>query len=179
MRGKWLVDNVGFVQNDGVTYVSRDVVTINEIIRSNHNDSWQGGHFGRTRTQSLISKYYWWPGMALEIRNYIAQCDICQRVRIRRHKPYSFFQPLPRPTTKWKDILMDFIISLPPLLHREVVYDAILVMMDRYFTITHFILCTKDVNNKNLAGYIYDEMIKHHKMLVFIVTDRGSVFTSK
>jgi putative transposase len=167
------------VRKDGVAYVPRDVVTINEIMRSNHNDPWQGGHFGRTRTQSLISKHYWWPGIALEIRNYVAQYDICQRVRIRRYKSYDLFQPFSRPTTKWKDISMNFITGLPPLLHRRVVYDAILVVMDRYSAITYFIFCTKDVNSKNLAGYIYNEMVKYHGMLIFIVTDRESVFTSK
>jgi hypothetical protein len=117
--------------------------------------------------------------MALEIRNYVAQCDICQRVRIRRYKFYDFFQSLSRPITKWKDISMDFITGLPLLLHRKVTYDAILVMINRYSAITHFIFCTKDVNSKDLADYIYDEVIKYHGMLTFIVTDRESVFTSK
>jgi hypothetical protein len=100
IRKEWAINNVGFVRKDGVAYVPRDVATINEIMRSNHNNPWQGGHFGKTRTQSLISKYYWWPGIALEIRNYVAQCDICQRVKIRRHKFYNLFQPFPRPITK-------------------------------------------------------------------------------
>jgi hypothetical protein len=58
IKGEWLINNIGFVRKDGVAYVFRDVATINEIMRSNHNNPWQGGHFGRTRTQSLISKYY-------------------------------------------------------------------------------------------------------------------------
>jgi hypothetical protein len=117
--------------------------------------------------------------MAFKIRNYVAQCDIYQRMKIRRHKPYNLFQPLPRLITKWKDILINFITGLPPLLHRGVAYDAILVMVDRYSAITYFIPYTKDVNNKNLAGYIYDEMVKHYSMATSIVTDRGSVFTFK
>jgi hypothetical protein len=68
---------MGLVRKNGVAYVSRDVATVDEIMRSNYDDLWQGGHFGRIRTQNLISKHYWWSGMALEIRNYIAQCDIC------------------------------------------------------------------------------------------------------
>jgi hypothetical protein len=74
---------------------------------------------------------------------------------------------------------MDFITDLPPLLYRGVAYDAILVVIDRYSTMTHFILYTKNVNSKDLAGYIYDEMVKHYSMPIFIVTDRGSVFISK
>jgi hypothetical protein len=77
MRREWLIDSVGFVRKDGVAYVPRDVAIINEIMRFNHDDPWQGGHFGKTRTQSLIFKHYWWLGMAFEIRNYVAQCDIC------------------------------------------------------------------------------------------------------
>jgi hypothetical protein len=58
---------------------------------------------------------------------------------------------------------MDFITGLPPLLHRRVAYDAILVVVDRYSAIIHFILCTKDVNSKDLAGYIYDEVARHRQ----------------
>jgi hypothetical protein len=117
--------------------------------------------------------------MALKIRNYVAQCDICQRVKIRRHKFYNFFQPLSRPITKWKDILMDFITGLPSSLHRKVAYNAILVIVNRYSAMTHFIFYTKNVNSKNLAGYIYDEIVKYYDMPIFIVTDKGSVFISK
>jgi hypothetical protein len=74
---------------------------------------------------------------------------------------------------------MDFIIGLPPLLHRKVAYDTILVIIDRYSAIIYFIPCTKDINNKDLVGYIYDEMVKHYGMPIFIIIDRGSVFTFK
>ncbi len=35
----------------------------------------------------------------------------------------------------WKEILIDFIIDLPLSLHRGIVYDAILVVVDRYLKI--------------------------------------------
>jgi hypothetical protein len=117
--------------------------------------------------------------MALEIRNYVAQCDICQRMKIRRHKLYNLFQPFSRPITKWKNILIDFITGLPPSLHKGIVYDVILVMVDRCSAIIHFIFCTKDVNSKDLVDYIYDEVVKHYNMPASIVIDKGSVFISK
>ena len=37
-----------------VVYVSEDQPTRMEILRVNHDDPWQGGHFGRARTQEVI-----------------------------------------------------------------------------------------------------------------------------
>jgi len=40
--------------------------------------------------------------------------------------------PLPQPEGIWKEILINFITDLPLSLYREIVYDAILVVVDRY-----------------------------------------------
>ena len=54
---------------------------------------------------------------------------------IRYYKLYRKFISLPQPEGIWKEILMDFIIGLPLSLYRGIVYDAILVVIDRYFKI--------------------------------------------
>jgi hypothetical protein len=44
-----------------------------------------------------------------------------------RDTPYWELRPLPVPEGRWKDLLMDFIVSLP----RSKGFDAILVVKDR------------------------------------------------
>jgi hypothetical protein len=44
---------------------------------------------------------------------FVAQCDICQRVKIDHQKASGLLQPLPILERKWKDISTDFINGLP------------------------------------------------------------------
>jgi hypothetical protein len=70
--------------------------------------------------------------MAKFIAKYIVTCDICQRMRAPRHKPYRQLVPLPRLDKPWQDIAMDFIVALPPAVRRRKAYNALLVVIDRF-----------------------------------------------
>jgi hypothetical protein len=47
------------------------------------------------------------------VAKFVAQCDICQRVKIERQKPSGLLQPVSIPEWKWEVISMDFINGLP------------------------------------------------------------------
>ncbi len=86
--------------------------------------------------------------------------------------------PLPQPEGIWKEILIDFIIGLPLSFYRGIVYDAILVVVDRYSKIIQFVPCNKKTTAEELAEIIKSEIIKHFGMFKSCVLDRGSLFTS-
>ena len=54
MNGQWRVDQAGIVRRNGLIYILNDLVIKAEILRVNHNDPWDGGHFGRARTLKVI-----------------------------------------------------------------------------------------------------------------------------
>src|SRR6266536_5370348 len=97
---------------------------------------------------------------------------------IRYYKLYGKFMPLPQPEGIWKEILMDFIIDLPLSLYRRIVYDAILVVVDRYLKIVQFVPCNKETTAEELVEIIESEIIKYFGIFKFCVLDRGSLFTS-
>jgi hypothetical protein len=51
--------------------------------------------------------------MKQDITQYIAECDICGRVKADHLRTPSFLQPLPIPIWKWEDISMDCIVGFP------------------------------------------------------------------
>ncbi len=51
---------------------------------------------------------------------------------IRYHKLYKKLIPLSQLEGIWKEILMNFITGLPLSLYREIAYDAILVVVNKY-----------------------------------------------
>jgi hypothetical protein len=178
-KGKWTVDRVGLVRCAGGVYVPYDPSLRQELLRLNHDDPWQGGHFGVARTIETLLAHYWWPSLKQDARSYIAGCDICQRMKVPRHKPYGLLNPLPMPDRPWQDISMDFITGLPPSGRRGKAYDAILVVVCRYSKMMRCIACTKTIDAPELAERLYEEIISKVGMPRSIVSDRGSIFTSK
>lgn len=178
-KGAWSVDPAGIVRVHGVAYIPKDARIRREILRVNHDDPWQGGHFGRKRTLEVIRRYYWWPKVKREVYAYVDTCDVCQRMKAPRHKPYGLLESLPIPEGPWQDITMDFVTGLPPAKHRRCIYDAILVVVDRFSKMVKFIPTTTDVDSAELANILCDDVFAAFGTPRSIVSDRGTVFTAK
>ena len=176
--GKWSIDAEGLVRHAGAVYVPHDERTIHDILRVNHDDPWQGGHFGLNRTLDLIRRFYWWPKMQKDVREYCDTCDICQRMKVPRHKPYGLLQPLPKPERPWQDISLDFIVGLPPSRNRGVAYDAVLVVVDRFSKMVRYLPTTVTIDSPGLAELLISACFSQYGTPRSIVSDRGTTFTS-
>jgi len=56
---------------------------------------------------------YWWPGITMQVKNYVSGCDQCQRMKSFLEKPAGKLKPNEATTQPWKDITTDFITGLP------------------------------------------------------------------
>jgi ribonuclease HI len=57
-------------------------------------------HPGSTKMFQDLKQRFWWTRMKREIARYVAECDVCQRVKAVHLKPAGTLQPLPIPS--WK-----------------------------------------------------------------------------
>jgi hypothetical protein len=73
---------------------------------------------------------------------------------------------------------MDFITGLPPSTRQGSVYDAILVIVDRYTKAARYLPTTSKTNAKDLADLFLQEIVFKTGAPQSIVTDQGSLFTS-
>lgn len=147
------------------------------IIYELHDASYSG-HPGIQKTQKAIHALYWWPKWATEVKEYVLTCASCQRNKSTNQKPAGLLQPLAIPRHKWASVSMDFITQLPPT-GGPVRYDAIVVFVDRLTKMVRIAPTTSDVNSEGTAQLLYDNVFKHHGVPSEIISDRGSVFTSK
>ena len=74
--------------------------------------------------------------MKREIAKFVAECDVCRRVKAEHQLPAGLLQPLPIPEWKWDSIGMDFITGLPQTSKRK---DSIWVIIDRLTKVAHFL----------------------------------------
>ena len=82
------------------------------ILREAH-ESLYSIHPGSTKMYQDLKEKYWWVSMKREIAEFVAHCDVCQRVKAEHQRPAGLLQPLPIPEWKWEQVSMDFITGLP------------------------------------------------------------------
>jgi hypothetical protein len=144
-----------------------------EILQSRH-DSPAAGHPGQEKTYDLVTRNFWWPGIREYIKNYVRSCEVCQRSKASRHKPYGLLEPLPIPDTPWSSIGMDFIVKLP-VSHG---FDSILVFVCRRTKQAHFVPCNEAIDAVGTANLFLNNIFKLHGLPASIVSDRGPQFKS-
>ena len=138
-------------------YVPKEASVREELLRRHHDDS-LAGHFVVDKTSELMSWKYYWGSMKVDVKEYVDTCDICQRVKVKRHRPYSELNALLQPTGLLKEITMDFITDLPPSKQKGNVYDAILVVVDRFIKGVRYIPTTKKITAPLLEELLMEEV---------------------
>ena len=70
-------------------------------------------HQGVQRTIGKVHRYFWWKGMAGDIREFVEICPTCQLEKIDHTLRKGSLQSLVLPEAKWQEVSIDFITDLP------------------------------------------------------------------
>ncbi|GJP84358.1 hypothetical protein CLOP_g14419, partial [Closterium sp. NIES-67] len=141
-----------------------------------YHDVLYARHFGNNKTLTGIAKHYYWPHMADDVQEFVTSCTTCQRMKSSKQKKAGLLQPLPVPEQPWQVVSIDFITGLPTTTSD---HDAILVVIDKFskmghFIPTHTIACTEET-----AQIFVCYIIPQHGIPTTLISDRDPKFTSK
>ena len=98
------------LQGDDVICVPRNRELITTIITGAHEIL---DHYGDQQTCEYIRRWYWWPTIVKDTRNFCQTCVNCQRAKTQNKQPAGKLHPLPIPSRPWESIGMDFIGPFP------------------------------------------------------------------
>jgi transposase InsO family protein len=174
----WSVDQAGGLRFKNRVYVPLEPALRAELLKTYHDDP-LAGHFGRAKTLELLARSYHWLNIEQDVKEYIDSCIVCQGAKSLKQRPAGELQALPRPQGPWQELTMDFITGLPLSRRNGVVYDAILVVVDRYTKMARYIPTQKTATSTDLADLFIHEIVRFFGLPSGIVSDRGSVFTSQ
>jgi hypothetical protein len=144
------------------------------LLREAH-DSAVGGHVGITKTQELVSRSYYWPKMAQDVKEYVNSCPTCLAIKARNDSPAGLLHSIPHPPRRWQQISMDLITSLPRTASG---LDAIFVVVDKCSKMIHCLPTTTTCSAPELARLFWREVVRHHGVPTSIISDRDPRFTS-
>ena len=78
-ESKWQIEGELVLKEEKV-YVPKDEELRAEVIQL-HHDVLAVGHRGRWKIVELVTRNYWWPGITRDVRKYIEECDLYQRMK--------------------------------------------------------------------------------------------------
>ncbi|GKV48666.1 hypothetical protein SLEP1_g55467 [Rubroshorea leprosula] len=131
-------------------FVGNNAALRRKLIHLVH-DSAMGGHSGIQASTKRLALLFYWKGLEKDVRQYIRQCDVCQRYKPENTPTPGLLQPLPIPEAIWTQVnLQNMHISLP--------YNT-------YSALT-------------VAQAYMDNVFKLHGLPQEIVSDRDPIFLS-
>ena len=131
------------------------------------------GHFGIQKTLDILAQNFFWLKMLGTVGKYVLRCEVCIKAKLVFHK--GEYKPLPVAHRPWEHLSMDFIVALPRTQRGK---DAIMVVVDKFSKMAHFIACTKVEDAQSIARLYFVEVVRLHGVPKSIVSDRDSKFLS-
>ena len=131
------------------------------------------GHFGINKTIDMLKEHFFWPKMGGDVHEVIFKCSFCLKAKSQFYQ--GFYTPLPIFNGPWEDVSMDFVITLPRTRRGK---DVIMVVVDRFSKMAHFVSREKTNNVSHVAYLYFKEVVKHHGLPRSIVSNRDIKFFS-
>ena len=171
LRGEeWKVEGE-LMLKEGKIYVPKDIELRSEIIQL-HYDVLVAGHRGQWKMVELVMRNYWWPGVTRDVGRYVEGCDLCQRMKNRTEEVVGKLKLSEVPEELWTHLTVDFIMKLLVVAGK----DAILVVCNRLFKMTHFVATTDRMSAEGLVRLFRDNVWKLHDLPDSVVSDKGLQF---
>ncbi|GJP85369.1 hypothetical protein CLOP_g15479 [Closterium sp. NIES-67] len=149
---------------------------LRQLLLEEYHDILYARHFGSNKTLTGIAKHYYWPHMADDVQKFVTSCTTCQRMKSSKQKKAVLLQPLPIPEQPWQVVRLDFITGLPTITSG---HDAILVVIDKFSKMGHFIPTHTTARTEETAQLFVRYIISQHGIPTTLISDRDPKFTSK
>nr|GEU66264.1 putative reverse transcriptase domain-containing protein [Tanacetum cinerariifolium] len=132
-------------------------------------------HPGSDKMYQDLKKLYWWPNMKAEITTYFSKCLTYARVKVECQKPSGLLVQPVILVWKWENINLDFVTKLPKTSSGQ---DTIWEIIDRLTKSAYFLPMKETDSMEKLMRQYLKEVVSKHGVLVSIISDRDSKFTS-
>ena len=158
----------GFVRMDGFLFKGNTLCipscSLRLSILGELHGGTLGGHFGEAKTLALVKANFFWP----------KKCVVCMMAKTHGNNA-RLYTPLPIQNIPWEKVSLDFVLGLPRTQRNK---DSILVVIDRFSKMAHFVPCNKSNDAFHVADLYFKEIVRLHGIPKTMVSDRDSKFLS-
>ncbi|GJV24685.1 RNA-directed DNA polymerase, partial [Tanacetum coccineum] len=153
---------------------ARDIPTFQIDLRSGyHQIRLRAGDEWKTAFKTRDGLYEW--TLVNDVVKVLSCCRICRLAKT-HHTNQGLYTPLPTPNGPWEDyVSIDFVLGLPLTQRKK---DSIMVVVDRFSKMAHFLPCSKTYDASQVARLYFAEVVRLHGVPKTITSDRDVKFVS-
>jgi hypothetical protein len=163
----------GLIRHKERICVGSNTVLQHKILNSLHAGA-IGGHSGYEVTYKRVKQLFAWFKLKQFVKDYVAQCSICQQPKTEKVAYPGLLAPLPIPKNAWHTVTLDFIEGLP----KSAGYNCMLVVVDKSSKYAHFVALSHPFTAFQVAIIYLNNIFKLHGLPTIMILDRDKVFTS-
>jgi transposase InsO family protein len=141
-----------------------------EVVSQVHNE----GHLGSDNTYKNLRLRYEAPKMMDKVVEVVKNCTVCQMRAKKQHTRVEVARPIVVPKSPFHMIGCD---AVGPVVESKTGNRYILVAVD-YLTKWPMAMAVPNINEETTAEFLYRQVVVSYGVPNFILTDRGSNFTS-
>lgn len=167
----------GLLWYKGRLYIPDDLELRREVVKRYH-DVPVAGHPGQHGTHMAIQRTYWWPRLAVFIRNYVDGCALCQQNKVNTHPTAPSLMPIKadNDALPFSTVGMDFITDLP----ESAGFTALYVIVDHNLSKGVILVpCTKEETALTTARMYHEHAYRRFGLPRAMISDRGPQFASQ
>ena len=132
-------------------------------------------HLGSEKTYLTLRNKIYWPNFYEDIRDFVASCETCHKVKADTHAKKAKIQTREIPETIFHTIHVDHLkISVKNVSHP---YNYVLIIVDT-LSLNIELIPTKTTSAKETAEAIFKEWFCRYGVPSFIISDRHKAFTA-
>ncbi|GBG91160.1 hypothetical protein CBR_g52041 [Chara braunii] len=135
----------------------------------------RSGHFGVEKTYGNLLEKFVWLGMKRMAQRFVAECEVCQRIKPFRQKPYRLLHPLPIPDGPGESVSID-LTDMGKKSRNG--YSQVMVIVDRFSKFSNLIPLPPHAPTDLVIEEFNKRYILHNGPLKTLVSDRDTRFIS-
>lgn len=152
-------------------WIPREMIP--EILKKAH-DNPLSSHGGINKTLARIRKFYYWPNLVVDVKNYVNNCDVCKSTK----HPNTVMRPpmgkSPETCRFFQKLYVDF---LGPYPRSRSGHIGIFIVLDN-FSKFPFLKPVKKFTSDIIVKYLEGDLFHTFGVPETIVSDNGSQFKS-
>lgn len=147
---------------------------IDEILKSYH-ESLLGGHVGISRMKNNVKRFYSWPTLTKDIREFVRKCPTCERTKVMRHTKTPM-QIRSTSSEPFERVYIDFVGEVNPPSEKGHKY-----IFTATCDLTKFVVATPtyDCTAESAARSFVKHIVLKHNVPREVVSDNGPAFISE
>lgn len=104
---------------------------------------------------ALAKEKFYWPKLEKYANKHIQRYRICHLEKTQSQNT-RLYMPLPVPKAPWEDVCMNFVLGLTRTQQHR---DSVMVVVDRFSNMDHFIPCQKTYDVFQVADIYFKEIV--------------------